>query len=81
MGPSLFTNNCSDPGFIISSDSVSSGICIVLMKDGLDCVEIVDLGEQSGLLIRCIFECLPSLGCLLKDSKPEIRFRNSSDTT
>lgn len=81
IGPSLATNNCNDPGFIIFTDSVSRSCSAVSSVEGLAYVEIFDLGELSGLLNRCWFEYFLLLGCRLKDSKPEIRFLNSSDTT
>jgi len=46
--------------------------------DGLEIVDKLDLGEEGGLLTFSKFEFLPGF---LKASKPEIRFRNSSETT
>ena len=51
-------------------------------------IDVIDFGEQLGLYYRDVrFELSAVYGvfvvfvCLLKDSKPEIRLRNSSETT
>ena len=81
IGPSLETNSCNDPGFYINVVSISKS-CDISSVEGLEFVEIIDLGdERSGLFYSYIFEYFVKLYCPLKDSKPEIRFRNSSDTT
>ena len=61
--------------------SVCISSCDISSVEGLDLVELIDLGEQSGLFDDSIFEFLVIGCCLLKASKPEIRLRSSSETT
>lgn len=59
IGPSLLTNNYSDPGFEIYLDS-SKNSYDAADVEGLDLVEIIDLGELKGLCycLDGIFEFL-----------------------
>ncbi len=81
MGPRLGTNCWNEPTlpelYTLWVRKFFSGVSSALV-DGLEWIESLDFGEERGLFAKSKFEFLRDF---LKVSKPEIRLRNSSETT